>query len=40
MTEQIDAVVLVEGQGGRLRPLTLSTPKSVLRNDSIRFGRA
>jgi mannose-1-phosphate guanylyltransferase len=30
VTDEIDAIVLVGGQGSRLRPLTLSTPKPML----------
>ena len=37
MTEQIDAVVLVGGQGSRLRPLTLSTPKPMLPTAGVPF---
>jgi mannose-1-phosphate guanylyltransferase len=37
MTEQIDAIVLVGGQGSRLRPLTLSTPKPMLPTAGVPF---
>jgi mannose-1-phosphate guanylyltransferase len=37
MTEQIDAIVLVGGQGSRLRPLTLTTPKPMLPTAGVPF---